>query len=56
LIPRSKDRTQYSHVRLSLFDWHDLDTAKFVGLAVGIAVIWRLIAWLAMSARVGGFS
>jgi hypothetical protein len=41
---------------LSLFDWHDLDTAKFVGLAVAIAVVWRLIAWLAMSARVGGFS
>lgn len=41
--------------RLALFDWRDLDVSKFMALAVAIAVIWRIIAWLALCIRVGGF-
>ncbi|WVQ77432.1 hypothetical protein IAR50_007118 [Cryptococcus sp. DSM 104548] len=40
---------------LALFDWHDLNTAKFMGIMIAICVGWRVVAWLSLAGRVGGF-
>ncbi|WVR04136.1 hypothetical protein IAU60_001135 [Kwoniella sp. DSM 27419] len=39
---------------LALFGWRDLNTAKFMGLMIGICVAWRILAWLSIAGRVGG--
>ena len=39
---------------LALFGWVDLDTARYTGICVAIALAWRVLAWLSLSARVGG--
>lgn len=40
---------------LALFGWHDLNTQRFVGIMIAIAVSWRIVAWWSTAARVGGF-
>jgi len=40
---------------LALFGWKDLDTARYVGITVATAIAWRIVAWLAVVARVRGF-
>ncbi|WVQ92160.1 hypothetical protein IAS59_005968 [Cryptococcus gattii] len=39
---------------LALFNWHDLDTAKFMGIMIAICIGWRIMAWASLAARVGG--
>ncbi|OCF32364.1 ABC transporter [Kwoniella heveanensis BCC8398] len=39
---------------LALFGWNDLNTAKFMGILIGVAVAWRIMAWLSLAAKVGG--
>ncbi|KAK6907065.1 hypothetical protein I203_101054 [Kwoniella mangroviensis CBS 8507] len=39
---------------LALFGWNDLNTARYMGIMVAIAVAWRIIAWLNLAGRVGG--
>ncbi|KAK8861246.1 hypothetical protein IAR55_002065 [Kwoniella newhampshirensis] len=39
---------------LALFGWRDLNTARFIGIVVAIAIAWRIMAWVSLSARVGG--
>lgn len=41
--------------RLALFGWQDLDTARYMGILIATAVAWRLIAWVSLAIRVGGF-
>ena len=41
--------------RLALFGWNDLNTARYVGIMIAIAIAWRLVAWMSIAARVGGF-
>jgi hypothetical protein len=41
--------------RLALFGWHDLNTVKYVGITIAIAVVWRVLAWISIAGRVGGF-
>ncbi|WVW79872.1 hypothetical protein I302_101842 [Kwoniella bestiolae CBS 10118] len=39
---------------LALFGWRDLNTARYMGIMVAIAVAWRIVAWLNLAGRVGG--
>ncbi|ORX36262.1 P-loop containing nucleoside triphosphate hydrolase protein [Kockovaella imperatae] len=39
---------------LALFHWSNLNTSTFMGLMVGIAVAWRIVAWASIAARVRG--
>ncbi|WRT65356.1 uncharacterized protein IL334_002299 [Kwoniella shivajii] len=39
---------------LALFGWNDLDTARFMGIMIAIAIAWRIMAWLSLAGRVGG--
>jgi hypothetical protein len=48
-------RARLSRHRLALFGWEDLNTARFMGIMVAIAVGWRIMAWLSVAGRVGGF-
>ncbi|KAK7064707.1 pleiotropic drug resistance protein, ABC superfamily [Favolaschia claudopus] len=36
---------------LQLYSFNDRNTAKLVGVAVSVAVIWRILAWAALRAR-----
>jgi hypothetical protein len=40
---------------LALFGWRDLDTTRFTGILVATAVAWRVVAYLSVTVRVGGF-
>ncbi|ODN87104.1 ABC transporter [Cryptococcus wingfieldii CBS 7118] len=40
---------------LALFNWHDLNTEKYMGIMIAICVGWRVVAWLSLAGRVGGF-
>lgn len=40
---------------LALFGWNDLRTAMYVGIVLATAFAWRFVAYLAISAKVGGF-
>ncbi|WWC68886.1 uncharacterized protein I206_102822 [Kwoniella pini CBS 10737] len=39
---------------LALFGWKDLNTGRFMGILIAVAVGWRIIAWLSLAGRVGG--
>ncbi|WVF67064.1 hypothetical protein IAT40_001808 [Kwoniella sp. CBS 6097] len=39
---------------LALFGWKDLNTARFMGILIGVAIAWRVLAWLSLAAKVGG--
>ncbi len=43
-------------LRLALFGWTDLNTARYTGIMIAIAVAWRIVAWMAIAARVGGIT
>ncbi|KAJ7356761.1 P-loop containing nucleoside triphosphate hydrolase protein [Mycena albidolilacea] len=36
---------------LELYSFHDRNTAKLVGITVGVAIAWRILAWAALRAR-----
>jgi ABC-type multidrug transport system permease subunit len=40
---------------LALFQWVDLDAARFAGIMVAVTVAWRVLAWLSVAGRVRGF-
>ncbi|KAL1410291.1 hypothetical protein Q8F55_004297 [Vanrija albida] len=40
---------------IALFGWSDLNTAKFTGIIVAVAIGWRLLAYFSVVGRVGGF-
>ncbi|WVQ83463.1 hypothetical protein IAT38_005604 [Cryptococcus sp. DSM 104549] len=40
---------------LALFGWKDLNTARYMGIMIAICVAWRLMAWVSIALRVGGF-
>ncbi|WWD16853.1 hypothetical protein CI109_101285 [Kwoniella shandongensis] len=54
-IASGKCVAQSGEQLLALFGWRDLDTARFMGIVVAIAVAWRIMAWFSITARVGGF-
>ncbi|WWC59875.1 uncharacterized protein I303_102437 [Kwoniella dejecticola CBS 10117] len=39
---------------LALFGWKDLNTARYMGIMVAIAIAWRILAWLSLAGKVGG--
>ncbi|KAK4686772.1 hypothetical protein P7C73_g3345, partial [Tremellales sp. Uapishka_1] len=39
---------------LALFGFEDLNTARYTGIMIAIAIAWRIVAWLSISAKVGG--
>ncbi|WWC87631.1 uncharacterized protein L201_002521 [Kwoniella dendrophila CBS 6074] len=39
---------------LALFGWKDLNTARYMGILIAVAVAWRIVAWLSIAGRVGG--
>ncbi|KAJ7171842.1 P-loop containing nucleoside triphosphate hydrolase protein [Mycena crocata] len=38
---------------LQLYSFDDRNTAKLVGVAVSVAIVWRFLAWAALRARMG---
>lgn len=41
-------------LRLALFSWDDLDTARFTGIMIVTAFAWRVVAWACLCFKVGG--
>lgn len=39
---------------LALFQWRDLNTGRFVGIMIATAVVWRILAYFSVAARVWG--
>lgn len=50
-IPHPSDLSDIDTHRLELYSFHDRNTAKLVGITVGVAIAWRILAWAALRAR-----